>query len=119
MLQIGLSRRLRTLAHPRRVRVLGLLLAVESPVCACELADALGLPDYEISRHLSALRAAGFVTSEHKGPWVYYQPTPSELFEALRPFLTPEPEDLERLKARMRKRKGGSCVIGPKGGRVG
>ena len=116
MLQIELSRRLRALAHP--LRVLGLLLAVDSPVCVCELADALGLLDYEISRHLSALRAAGFVTGEHKGPWVYYEPTP-ELLEALRPFLTPEPEDLRRLKIRMMKRKGGLCVIGPKRGEIG
>ncbi len=114
--QTELAKRLRALAHPTRVRILGLLLAVDSSVCVCELADALRLPDYKISRHLSALRAAGFVEGEHRGPWVYYRPIPTQLLSALRPFLAPEPEDLRRLKARMRKRKGGLCVIGPKGG---
>ena len=118
MSQTDLAKGLRALAHPLRVRILGLLLSVDSPVCVCELADTLKLPDYKDSHHLSALKAAGFVTGEHKGPWVYYEPTP-ELLEALRPFLTPEPEDLRRLKIRMRKRKGGLCVIGPKRGEIG
>jgi len=117
--QTKLDKRLRALAHPLRVRILGLLLSVDSSVCVCELADALGLPDYKVSRHLSALKAAGFVEGEHRGPWVYYHPLPSELLEALRPFLVLEPEDLRRLKIRLGKRKGGLCVIGPKGGRIG
>ena len=119
MSQTDLAKGLRALAHPLRVRILGLLLSVDSPVCVCELADALGLPDYKVSRHLSALKAAGFVQGEYNGPWVYYRPLPSELLGTPRPFLTPEPEDLRRLKARMRKRKGGLCVIGPKRGEIG
>ncbi|MBC7098881.1 winged helix-turn-helix transcriptional regulator [Candidatus Bipolaricaulota bacterium] len=117
MSQIRLSERLKALANPIRLRALGLLLSVDEPVCVCELADALGIPEYKVSRHLSALKAAGFVAGEHRGPWVYYEPVPSDLLEALEPFLTPAPDDLVRLKDRMGKRQGGVCVIGPQGGR--
>lgn len=116
MAQISLAKRLKAMAHPLRVRMLGLLLSVDSSVCVCELAEALGLPDYKVSRHLAVLKAAGFVEGEHKGPWVYYRTRPSELLDALRPFLVPDPQDLARLRARMGKRKDGLCVIGPGGG---
>lgn len=116
MLQETLAERFKALGSPTRLRILALLVAVGEPVCVCELADALGLPEYKVSRHLSALRAAGFVKGEHKGPWVYYELVPSELLSALAPFLVPAPDDLRRLKARMKKRRGGLCVIGPRGG---
>lgn len=116
-MQIDLVERLKALANPIRLRALGLLLSVDGPVCVCELADALGLPEYKVSRHLSSLKAAGFVKGEHKGPWVYYEAIPSDLLRALKPFLKPDRDDLERLVARMRKRKSGLCVIGPQGGK--
>jgi len=117
MSQIRLADRLKALGSPIRVRLLSLILVAGEPVCVCELADALGLPEYKASRHLSALKAAGFVVGEHKGPWVYYEPVPSDLLNALKPFLTPDPDDLVRLKDRMKKRREGLCVIGPQGGR--
>lgn len=117
MVQKELAERLRALGNPIRVRALALLVEMKGPVCVCELADALGLPEYKVSRHLAALRAAGFVEGEHKGPWVYYRPVPSKLLAALQPFLVADPEDLKRLQARVKKRKGGVCVIGPEGGK--
>jgi ArsR family transcriptional regulator len=42
-------------------------------VCACELADALGLAPSTISHHMRALVRAGLVTSEKRGLWVYYR----------------------------------------------
>jgi ArsR family transcriptional regulator len=113
MLQDAVTKKLRALANPISFRALGLLLSVDDPVCVCELAEALGLPEYKVSRHLAALRATGFVEGEHRGPWVYYRPTPSELLTALRPFLVADPEDRGRLRARMKLRKGGVCVVGP------
>jgi len=96
---------------------LALLVEAREPVCVREPADALGLPEYKVSRHLAALRTAGFVEGEHKGPWVYYRPVPSKLLAALRPFLVADPEDLKRLRVRMKRRKRGLCVIGPEGGK--
>lgn len=41
-------------------------------VCACNLADALELAPSTISHHMSVLVAAGLVTAEKRGLWVYY-----------------------------------------------
>ena len=42
-------------------------------VCACTLADALGLAPSTISHHMSALVRAGLVTATKRGLWVYYR----------------------------------------------
>lgn len=44
-----------------------------SDVCACTLADALGLAPSTISHHMSALVGAGLVTATRRGLWVYYR----------------------------------------------
>jgi ArsR family transcriptional regulator len=107
------AKKLRALANPTSLRALGLMLSVDDPVCVCELACALELPEYKVSRHLAALRTTGFVEGEHRGPWVYYRPIPSDLLSALRTQLPGNPEALRRLRARMKLRKGGRCVVGP------
>jgi len=86
-------------------------MASKRPLCVCELAEVLGLPEYKVSRHLSALKKAGFITSEHKGPWVYYEPVSSPLLSALAPFLTPSAEDLQRLETRTKKRRKNVCAM--------
>jgi DNA-binding transcriptional ArsR family regulator len=64
------------LAHPTRVRLVGLLLEEEHNVS--ELMRALDLPQARVSRHLQTLRHCGCCTARQKGSWVYYrarQPT--------------------------------------------
>lgn len=41
-------------------------------MCACKLAEHLGLAASTISHHMSALREAGLVTARKDGTWVYY-----------------------------------------------
>lgn len=45
----------------------------EAEVCACKLADALGLAPSTISHHMGALMKAGLVTATKRGLWVYYR----------------------------------------------
>ena len=42
-------------------------------VCACELADALGLAASTISHHMGVLVGAGLVSATKRGLWVYYR----------------------------------------------
>lgn len=42
-------------------------------VCACTLADALGLAPSTISHHMSALVGAGLVSATKRGLWVFYR----------------------------------------------
>ncbi len=74
------------LGDPLRLRILDLLAAGReegacspanpaSPagVCACDLAPALGgMAPSKLAYHMGRLRAAGLVTEQRRGKWVYY-----------------------------------------------
>jgi ArsR family transcriptional regulator, arsenate/arsenite/antimonite-responsive transcriptional repressor len=62
----------RALADPTRLRCL-LLMVAEAEVCVCEMTHALGEIQPKISRHLAALRAAGFILDRRDAQWIYYR----------------------------------------------
>jgi len=115
----------RALSDATRLRLLKVILLGDRPVCVCELADALGLPQYQVSRHLAVLRQAGLVVDSRIGTWVYYsvpQDPPAfvrELYGLIGRHVTGTPfdGDGERLEARLALREDGRCVVGP--GRAG
>lgn len=75
-----LSRRLKALADPGRLRLLSLLLASESgEACTCDLTGPLGLSQPTVTHHLKKLAEAGVVTGERRGVWTYYRVLPEAL----------------------------------------
>jgi len=60
----------KALAHPGRLRILGMLR--EGDLCVCQVTAALELAASTVSAHLSDLRRAGFVTERRRGKWVHY-----------------------------------------------
>ena len=62
----------KALSDPTRLR-LAVLLAICGETCVCELAEALGEPDYKISRHLGILRSGGLVEARREGAWMHYR----------------------------------------------
>ncbi len=67
----GLSRAFKALSEPHRVRIVEMLKI--RPLCVCEITSILGLATSTVSRHLSVLREAGFITDEKEGKWVNYR----------------------------------------------
>ncbi len=68
-----LSRWLKVLAEPKRLRIFNLLM--QGVQCNCELGDALQMAPNLISHHLSKLRDAGLVDvtrDAQDARWVYY-----------------------------------------------
>ncbi len=61
----------KALSEDVRLRILGLLLQGE--LCVCDLMAVLDLPQSTISRHLSYLANAGWLTGERRGVWMYYR----------------------------------------------
>jgi ArsR family transcriptional regulator len=111
---------LKALADPTRLRVVALLTQVPEGVCVCELVDALRLPQYQVSRHLAVLRAAGLVEGRRAGTWVFYR-LRSGLPEAVARVVSavgetgadePAAGDRKRLQQRLRLREDGVCVVG-------
>lgn len=112
----------RVLAEKNRIRIIRLLLYVDE-ACVCELVDALCLPQYTVSRHLSALKRAGIVIELRKGTWKYYsvladsQSLTGKLLEIIKTEVNEEllEHDLTLFKNRLSLRVNGKCVVGTDG----
>jgi ArsR family transcriptional regulator len=61
----------KALSDPIRLK-LAALLARHDEICVCKLTEAVGEPQFKVSRHLSVLRNAGLVTARRQGTWMYY-----------------------------------------------
>lgn len=111
---------LQALADSTRLRILNLLTqAVE--ICVCEIVDALGVPQYTVSRHLTVLASAGWVEDRRRGKWVYYriardlkayQKTLLNALGQLRDEREDFREDESRAGRRLEFRRGGLCCVG-------
>ena len=113
---------LRVLGDERRLRLLKLLLT-KKELCVCEIVDALLLPQYEVSRHLAALRKVGLTADRKDGLWVYYyipesvsqEPFVADLLKLIREQIVSPRQvaaDLVRLEERLALRVRNQCVIG-------
>lgn len=110
---------LKALADVTRLRVLNLFLVSEESLCVCEIVDALKIPQYNVSKHLTVLKHAGIVDVGKEGLWGYYhlkndEPKNGLLFAFLKNYLTGETfeTDKRNLEARLLLREEGKCVIG-------
>jgi ArsR family transcriptional regulator len=107
----------KALADPTRIRILWMLRGRR--LCVCEIGDALGVPQSSLSTHLSCLRTAGLVSVDKDRTWAYYsiEEWAEPLLEGLDRHFGPASDstlklDAARLKARLRMREGGCCVVG-------
>ena len=117
MQEDDLAAAFRALAEPRRLRTLRLLLEAPETMCGCELADVLGVADYQVSRDLAMLRGAGLVRDHGRtGTWIHYEPvtgTPvADAVAALVRASTMHPGDRARLGLRLELREQVGCVLG-------
>jgi len=112
---------LAALADPLRLRILRLVRRRE--LCVCELVDALRIPQYRVSRHLTALRRLDLMAARREGRWMHYRPGPAlwdggvlaEVVGALTRHLSrldEAREDDARLESRLALRRAGRCVVG-------
>ena len=95
----------RAVSDPTRVRILKFLESGE--LCVCQITAILGLSSATVSKHLSLLKMAGFLTQRKEGRWVYYRPITRQMnpyapsmLEMLAGFLDDDPiieEDRRRL----------------------
>jgi ArsR family transcriptional regulator len=108
------------LSDRQRLRLACCLLTVRDGLCVCELVDALEESQPNVSRGLKLMKAADLVEERREGRWVYYRLKNAEhpLFDQIRSCLetvcscSDIREDMRRLRARLRLRQGGKCVIG-------
>lgn len=81
----------KALADPKRLLIINELR--DGPRSVGDLADALGISQPNVSRHLAVLRDRGFVTTERFGSSVHYELASPKILRAmdlLREFMTEE-----------------------------
>ena len=77
-----LSRKLKALADPARLRLLSIVGASDGgEACVCDLIEPVGLSQPTVSHHLKVLMEAGFLTRSKRGTWAYYALVPGALAE--------------------------------------
>jgi DNA-binding transcriptional ArsR family regulator len=110
----------KALGDETRLRLVNLLLRADEDVCVCEMVDALALPQYQISKHLTILKNAGMLQASRKGTWVYYRlddeapPFLREVLKVLGRHLKQQTfvADATKLRQRLTLRQNGQCVVG-------
>jgi len=108
------------LGDPLRLRLACCLAVAKDGLCVCELVDALGAPQPNVSRHLKLMKSSDLVVERREGRFVYYRLKGTEhpLFENLRCCLESVcccddiQSDLRRLRERLKLRRGGKCIVG-------
>jgi len=68
------------MAHPKRIQIIAMLKGGEKTVN--ELAKLTGIPQANMSQHLSVLRRLGLVVTRRDGTSVYYSISDSRIIEA-------------------------------------
>lgn len=66
-----LTKRIKLIAHPERLRILDALR--REPECVCHLEVLLGKPQPYVSQQLRVLRDAGVIADERRGQNIYYR----------------------------------------------
>lgn len=110
----------KALGDETRLRLVHLFLQTPDDLCVCEMTDALSLPQYQISKHLTILKNAGLLLARREGTWVYYRldreesPLLRDLFKVLSRHLNQQTFDTDaiKLKRRLARREAGRCVVG-------
>lgn len=110
----------KALGDETRLRLVNLFLQTDEELCVCEMVDALELPQYQISKHLTILKNAGLLKASREGTWVYYRldreesPLLRDLFKVLQRHLTKRifEKDAAKLAQRLALRQNGKCVVG-------
>jgi ArsR family transcriptional regulator len=106
------------LADDTRWRILQLIC--NEPLCVCELADILKMPQSSVSSHVQVIRKAGLLDEEKCGKWMYYRVAQShrrllftlgEFFEITTSSDAVLKADAKRAVKRLSERDGGCCPL--------
>ena len=76
----------KAISDGNRVRVL-MALRHQKELCACHIAEMLGISAPTVSRHMGLLQTAGLVTFRKDSRWVYYRLTDATQEPEMRPLI--------------------------------
>lgn len=107
-----------SLSDETRWRLVALLW--DQPLCVCELADILQMPQSSVSSHIQVMRRAGLLESERCEKWVYYRTARAflPLLTEMRKLFRLHPDavptlarDEKRMRKRLAERERSCCPV--------
>jgi len=109
----------KALSDMTRLKIMWLLLSVDSKICVSEIIDVLGENQYNVSKHLKILKNAGLIYEKKEGKWTFYHYlTCNDAFDTeIRQTVLTIPkelmvEEVSRCQRRLSMRIDGKCVVG-------
>lgn len=109
----------KSLSDMTRLKIMWLLLSIDSKISVSEIIDVLEESQYNVSKHLRILKDAGLIHEKKEGKWSFYHYTPSEdLFDKyVKQTVMAIPkelmdEEITRCEKRLSMRVDGKCIVG-------
>ena len=103
---------LKALSEVTRLKIIWLLINMDSRICVSEIIEVLNEPQYNVSRHLRILKKADIIDESKEGKWVYYfiKSTDSEFMAHIKNAVSTISEkdmtiEIERCKQRLLERE--------------
>ncbi len=112
----------KAIGEETRLRIMRVLLKADTDLCACEIIDVLGKPQYTISKSLGVLVTAGLLAERREGRMMFYSLRNNAfnetVFNSIRQISCNSNEafksDYNRLARRLSRRVDGLCLEGCK-----
>ncbi len=109
----------KALSDLTRLRIMWLLLSIDSKISVSEIIDVLEESQYNISKHLKILKNANLIYEKKEGKWSFYhyQPSNDVFHKQLKQTVMTIPkafmdEAISRCEKRLSMRVDGKCVVG-------
>jgi ArsR family transcriptional regulator len=109
----------KSLSDITRLKIMWLLLSMDSKISVSEIIDVLEENQYNVSKHLKILKNAGLIYEKKEGKWSFYHYRSSNdsFDKAVKESVLTIPKELmvnesNRCKKRLSMRVDGKCVVG-------
>ncbi|MCX7749129.1 MAG: metalloregulator ArsR/SmtB family transcription factor [Clostridia bacterium] len=109
----------KALSDMTRLKIMWLLLSIDSKISVSEIIDVLEENQYNVSKHLRILKNAGLIYEKKEGKWTFYHyRTRNEKFDTeIRKTVLTIPkelmvEEVSRCQKRLSMRVDGKCIVG-------
>ena len=109
----------KALSDLTRLKIMWLLLSIDSKISVSEIIDVLEENQYNVSKHLRILKNAGLIYEKKEGKWSFYHyRSSSDSFDkAVKETVLTIPKELmldeaTRCQKRLSMRVDGKCVVG-------
>lgn len=109
----------KALSDITRLKIMWLLLSIDSKISVSEIIDVLEENQYNVSKHLRNLKNAGLIYEKKEGKWTFYHyRTNNDIFDKqIRQTVLTIPRELmldeiSRCQKRLSMRVDGKCIVG-------